>query len=338
VPSISLEELATKLGVRFLGNGSHLLSGVETLDEAGSEDVSFLANPRYHQAMKSSQAGAICIADEHLCASGQNALITSDPSKAFQEIALFFLGRPPTSGFTGIHPTAVVAPTACIDPTATIAPYAVIDRGVNVGPHSYIGPHVSIGAEVVIGVRCHIHAHVTIRENCHIGNRVIIQPGAVIGSCGFGYLPDAKGHFQKLEQLGNVVLEDDVEIGANTTIDRSRFKTTRVKRGSKIDNLCQIAHNVEIGEDNAIAAQTGIAGSTKTGKYVLLGGQVGVTGHIELADGVQVSSQSGVSKSLPKGQYRGTPAQPIHQFQRQEVYIRKIKELITRISSLEQAK
>ena len=145
-----------------------------------------------------------------------------------------------------------------------------------------IGAHVSIGYEVQIGADCYFHPSSVIRERCQIGDRVILQPGAVIGSCGFGYTPDDAGRHQKLEQLGIVILEDDVEIGANTTIDRSRFKATIIRKGSKIDNLCQIAHNVEIGEHNVIAAQTGIAGSSKTGKYVMLGGQVGIVGHVEL--------------------------------------------------------
>jgi UDP-3-O-[3-hydroxymyristoyl] glucosamine N-acyltransferase len=157
----------------------------------------------------------------------------------------------------------------------------------------------------------------------------------VIGSCGFGYVPNSLGHHQKLEQLGIVILEDDVEIGANTAIDRSRFKATIVRRGSKIDNLCQIGHNVEIGEDNVIAAQTGIAGSTKTGKHVVLGGQVGIVGHVELADQVMIASRGGVSKSLPKGKYRGSPTLPLNEYQRQEVHVRKLDEYVERIKALE---
>jgi len=162
-----------------------------------------------------------------------------------------------------------------------------------------------------------------------------LQPGCVIGSCGFGYIPDATGQYQKLEQLGNVVLEDFVEIGANTCIDRSRFKTTLIKKGSKIDNLCQIAHNVEIGEHNVIAAQTGIAGSSKTGKYVMLGGQVGVVGHVILDDKVLIATRGGVSKSLKSGTYRGSPAIPIQEYNRQEVYLRKVESLHQKIKELE---
>jgi UDP-3-O-[3-hydroxymyristoyl] glucosamine N-acyltransferase len=175
-----------------------------------------------------------------------------------------------------------------------------------------------------------------IRERCRLGNRVILQSGAIIGSCGFGYITDKNGCHQKLEQVGIVILEDDVEIGANTTIDRARFKATVVRKGTKIDNLVQIAHNVEVGEHNIIAAQTGIAGSAQTGHHVMLGGQVGVLGHVELEPGTMVATRGGVSKSLKSGKYRGSPAIPIVEFNRQEVHIRRLKEYVDRIKHLEE--
>ncbi len=333
--SYTLAHLAEAASARLIGNSDYSISGVNTLEEAAPEDASFLANPRYAQAMKGSAAGVICIDAQTPLIEGRNYLVSENPSRTFQIITELLLTASP-SGFAGIHPTAVIHETAIIAHDATIAPYAVVDRGARIGEGTYIGPHVSIGSDVEIGSRCTLHPHSVVRERCRLGNRVILQPGAVIGSCGFGYTLDAKGAYQKLEQLGIVILEDDVEIGSHTAIDRSRFKATIIRRGSKIDNLCQIAHNVEIGEHNAIAAQTGIAGSSKTGKYVMLGGQVGIVGHVVLDDEVMVATRGGVSKSLKKGKYRGSPAIPILEYHRQEVFVRKLEEYVERIKDLEQ--
>lgn len=331
-----LSELAAKTAATLIGNPDAIISGVNTLDEATPEDLSFLANSKYTEAMKKSSAGAICIDPLSLKCENKNYLISDNPSRTFQIIAELLLSTNQKSGFTGIHPTAVIHPSAIIHPTANIGPYAVIDQGSKIGENTSISAHVSIGFCVEIGKDCFLHPSAIVRERCILKNRVILQPGAVIGSCGFGYLPDHKGVYHKLEQLGIVILEDDVEIGANTTIDRSRFKATLVRRGSKIDNLCQIAHNVEIGEDNVIAAQTGIAGSAKTGKHVMLGGQVGIVGHIVLDDKVMIATRGGASKSLKAGVYRGSPAIPMQDYNRQEVYIRKIESYAERIKMLEQ--
>ena len=284
--------------------------------------------------MKKSNAGIICVDEKTELTTGKNYLVSTDPTRVIQTIAELFIPQKP-SGFTGIHPSAVIHPSAHIDPTATIGPNTTIDRDTKIGPHTLIGPNVSIGFEVEIGTECHIHPNTTIRERCRLGNRVILQPGSVIGSCGFGYAPDKLGRHTKLEQLGVVILEDDVEIGANTTIDRARFKATIIRKGTKIDNLVQIAHNVEVGEHNIIAAQTGIAGSAKTGKYVMMGGQVGIVGHVEIADQVMIATRGGVSKSLKTGKYRGSPAIPINEYQRQEVHVRKLEEYAARLKELE---
>ncbi len=331
---MKLKELSLLVDADLMGDPDFEVTGVNTLEEASSSDVSFLANPRYVEAMKKSPAGVICIHPGFPLLEGKNYLISSDPSRTFQQIVELF--HPPSkSAFSGIHPTAIIHPSAQIGSNVTIAPHVVIDRNVKIGANTTIAPHVSIGFEVEIGSDCIIHPNVTIRERCRLGDRVILQPGAVIGSCGFGYTPDKMGRHIKLEQLGIVILEDDVEIGANTTIDRSRFKATIIHKGSKIDNLVQIAHNVEIGEHNVIAAQTGVAGSAKTGKYVMLGGQVGVVGHVELDDQVMVATRGGVSKSLKAGKYRGSPAIPITEYHRQEVHVRKLEEYVERLKALE---
>lgn len=333
--SYTLAELSALLGARLVGDPDARISGVNTLEEALSSDASFLANPRYHEAMKKSKAGVICTTLQTDLPEGKNYLVSPDPSRTFQQIVELLL-PPATSGFSGIHPSAVIHPTAQIGPNVTIGPLAVIDRDAKIGANTHIGPHVSIGFEVSIGSDCYIHPNSTIRERCKLGDRVILQPGVVIGSCGFGYTMDKLGRHTKLEQLGIVILEDDVEIGANTTIDRSRFKATIIHKGSKIDNLVQIAHNVEIGEHNIIAAQTGVAGSAKTGKYVMLGGQVGIVGHVELEDQVMVATRGGVSKSLKAGKYRGSPAIPITEYHRQEVHVRKLEEYVQRLKDIEQ--
>lgn len=330
----TLAELSLAVSAQLHGDPEAKISGINTLEEATPVDASFLANPRYNEAMKKSQAGVICVSPQTPLLEGKNFLISPDPSRTFQQIVELLIPSS-TSGFSGIHPSAVIHPTAQIGPNVTIGPCAVIDRHVKIGANTHIGPNCSIGFEVEIGTDCLIHPHCTIRERCRLGHRVILQPGAVIGSCGFGYTTDPMGCHRKLEQVGIVILEDDVEIGANTTIDRSRFKTTLIRKGTKIDNLVQIAHNVEIGEHNLIAAQTGIAGSSKTGKYVLLGGQVGIVGHVELDDQVMVATRGGVSKSLKTGKYRGSPAIPITEYHRQEVHVRKLEEYVERLKELE---
>jgi UDP-3-O-[3-hydroxymyristoyl] glucosamine N-acyltransferase len=332
--SYTLAELGALSGAQLIGDPSIVISGVNTLDEATPSDASFLANVRYTEAMKQSIAGVICVGSQIPLPEGKNFLVSDDPSRTFQLIAELLL-KPTTSAFTGIHPTAVIHPSVTLGANVTVGPHAVIDRNSKIGSNTQIGPNVSIGFEVEIGNDCQIHPNCVVRERCILGARVILQPGAVIGSCGFGYTPDKLGQHVKLEQLGIVILEDDVEIGANTTIDRSRFKATIIHTGTKIDNLVQIAHNVEIGEHNIIAAQTGVAGSSKTGKYVMLGGQVGIVGHVELDDHVLVATRGGVSKSLKAGKYRGSPAIPIAEYHRQEVHVRKLDEYIQRLKELE---
>jgi UDP-3-O-[3-hydroxymyristoyl] glucosamine N-acyltransferase len=332
----TLAELAELTQSTLVGPEDAIITGVDALDAASSEDVSFLANPKYRSLLKETKAGVICVDRHTELEEGKNFLISDDPSLAFQTI-LKALASTCSSGFAGIHPTAVVHPSAKIGNEVQIGPYAVIDQEVTIGDGTLIGPHVYIGPGVVIGAHCHFHPHVTVRENCTIGNRVILQPGAVIGSCGFGYITDAKGHHTKLEQLGTVIIEDDVEIGANTTIDRARFKSTRIRRGTKIDNLVQIGHNVDIGQDNIIVSQTGIAGSAKTGKNVVFGGQAGVVGHLEIADFVMIATRGGVSKSITEpGKYGGGPVMPLSDYNKQQVQLRKIGEYIKRIEAIEQ--
>jgi len=335
--TLTLKELSDLIEATLVGDPEHQITGVETLESAGPEDASFLANSRYRAAMQLSKAGVICVDRNTPLEEGKNYLISNDPSGAFQRIATHLLITPlNTTGFTGIHPTAVIHPDARIGLHVQIGPYAVIDQGVIIGDHTRIASHVSISAHVTIGTHCLIHPHVTIREGSVIGHRVILQPGAVIGSCGFGYLTDAKGNHSKLDQLGNVTLEDDVEVGANTTIDRARFKTTRISAGSKVDNLVQIGHNVTLGHNNIVVSQTGISGSVKTGSNVIFGGQAGIVGHLEITDRVMIAARGGVSKSITKaGKYAGAPVMSVAEYNRQQVYLRNIADYVKQVESLE---
>ncbi len=332
----TLKTLAEMTNSLLVGNEKHEISGVNSLEAASNNEASFLANSRYEEAMKKSNAGVICVNHSSILFKEKNFLISDDPSRTFQAIAELILSADFESGFENIHPTAVIHPTAKIGKDVKLGPFVVIDKNAVIENNTRILPHTYIGPNVKIGSFCTIYSNVTIRESSKIGNRVIIQPGAVIGSCGFGFVSDSEGKHQKLQQLGFVVIEDDVEIGANTTIDRARFNHTIIKKGSKIDNLVQIAHNVEIGENNLIAAQSGISGSSKTGKNVVLGGQVGVAGHLKLADNVMVGAQSGISKNLSSGKYRGTPAAPISEWNRESVLCRNLYSYVEKIKKIEE--
>ncbi len=337
VSCFSLEELAIRIGAQVDGDPHFSISGISDLERATCADISFFANVRYHQQMLDSRAGAIIVTPTTERPAGRHYLLHDNPSAAFQQVLAVFRGtKPPLTAFSGIHPTAVIHPTARMGHDVVVCPYAVIDAEASVGDGTLIGAFVYIGPQSTLGNECTIHPHVVIREGVVLGNRVVIQPGAIVGSCGYGYLTDGNGRHAKLDQLGNVVLGDDVEIGANTTIDRARFQSTSIAEGTKIDNLVQIAHNVEIGKHSLIVAQVGIAGSAKLGDHVVLGGQVAVNGHIQIGNGVRVTACSGVSKSLPSsGDYGGVPVQPLSEYNRNAVYLRRVGELFQRLKALE---
>ncbi len=299
--SFDLETLAKLTNCQLIGNPNHLIFGVADLETATSQEASFLSNSRYQQAAVNSRAGVIFIDSQTSLLEKKNYLISDQPSRAFQQlIEIFHPPREAPSAFKGIHPSAIIHETAFLAENVTIGPHAVVEEGVKIGTGTFIGAGTYIGIDTIIGSFCLIHPHVVIREGCQIGHHVVIQPGAIIGSCGFGYTVDKQGKHIKLNQVGNVIIEDDVEIGANTTIDRARFKSTRIEQGSKIDNLVQLGHSVNIGPHNIIIAQTGIAGSTSTGRHVILAGHVAVAGHLHLDEGVIVAGKSGVSKSYLK--------------------------------------
>jgi len=335
-----LHTLAALTQCRLIGKGEHVISGIADLETALSEEASFFSHPRYREAMKRTHAGVIFIDHKTALLEGKNYLISDQPSQAFQKLVdLLHPPRASPSGFKGIHPSAVIHETATLGEGVSIGPYAVIDEGVTIGAGTFVGANTYIGPDVVIGSFCVIYPGVVIREHSQIGQQVVIQPGVVIGSCGFGYTTDKQRKNVKLNQVGNVIIEDDVEIGANTTIDRARFKSTRVGQGSKLDNLVQLGHGVTLGAHNIIVAQTGIAGSTSTGKSVTLAGHVGVAGHLHLADGTTVVAKSGVTKSLvhrgnQEKTYGGMPAVPLTEYHRNQVFLRNIERYIEQLKDL----
>jgi len=337
----TLAELAELTKSRLVGDPNYKITNVADLESASSEDASFLSNPLhgnslYEKAMQTSKAGVVFVPSNQQLIPNRNFLLSDDPSRAFQQTVEAFVGEIKYTGFKGIHPSAIVHGDVSLGKNIVIGPHAVIDEGVSVGDNTVIGAGCYIGPNTVIGYDCLLHPKVTVRERCQIGNRVIIQPGAVIGSCGFGYTTDAQGKHTKLNQVGIVSIEDDVEIGANTTIDRSRFKSTVIGMGTKIDNLVQIGHGVVIGRYNIIVAQTGIAGSTTTGNYVVIAGQVAIAGHLTIADKTMIAGRSGVSKSITKsGKYGGIPAVPLHEYNRNSVFLRNIETYIEQIKELQ---
>lgn len=335
--NFTLTELATLTESRLVGDPTHTITNVDSLESATNQDASFLANPRYEAVMRKSQAGVVFVSPTISLIDGRNFLVNENPSIAFQKVIEIFHGdTQELSGFTEIHPTAVVHPSCKIGEGVSIGPHAVIDKNVTIGNRTSIGSGCYIGPHTTVGEDCILHPHVTIRERCVVGNRVILQPSVVIGGCGFGYTTNAQGKHTKLNQVGTVVIEDDVEIGSNATIDRARFKSTRIRRGTKIDNLVQIGHAVEIGEDNLIVAQTGIAGSTVTGKNVVIGGQVAVAGHLKIGSGVMLAGRTGVDKSLLEpGKYGGVPVQPLHKHNRTTVHLRNIETYVNQIKELQ---
>ncbi|HZV11948.1 MAG TPA: UDP-3-O-(3-hydroxymyristoyl)glucosamine N-acyltransferase, partial [Candidatus Kapabacteria bacterium] len=254
---------------------------------------------------------------------------------AFMQIQKYF--APPAPGIpAGIHPLASVAASAIVAKSAAIGAFSVIGENAVIGEGAVIHPHVALGDSVEIGAGSVIYPHVTVYYGCKIGGNVTIHAGTVVGSDGFGFA-ESSGAYEKIPQLGIVVIEDEVEIGANCTIDRAAIGETLIKRGCKIDNLVQIAHNVAIGENTIIVAQAGVSGSTKLGKHVILAGQAGVVGHIELVDNVIVTAQSGVSKSLMKpGMYMGSPAREYHTALRSEAVQRKMPELMEELQRLKE--
>lgn len=325
-------EIAKLLAGEVVGDGSVELRSFAAADVAQPGDLTFAENAEYLAKAEASAASAILV--DGKAVSAKKVLIrVAKPRVAFaQVLPLFF---PERTFAPGIHPTAVIAATASVDPTAHIGPHCVVEDQVKLGPGVVLQGCNHVGEGSTLGAATRLFPNVTIYPRSQIGCRVCIHAGTVIGSDGFGYVLDA-GQHRKVPQIGTVILGDDVEIGANVTIDRGALGATVVGRGTKIDNLVQIGHNVVIGEHCIVVSQTGVAGSTQLGNYVVLGGQVGLAGHIHIGDKAVIAAQSGVMHDIPSGEkWWGSPAQPDKQTKRQHLALQKLPELLRRVAELE---
>jgi len=331
-------QIAELLGGTVDGDDSVVVHDLSTIENGKPNTLTFLANPAYTEHIYTTKASIAIVAKafkaERRLPSKLSLIKVEDPRMAIAKLMEMYaqMAQKPA----GIHASAVVDASANIHPTAYVGPNVAIESGVRIGERSSIGALSFIGEGSVIGENSIIHERVHIGNRTIIGNDCMIQPGAILGGDGFGFAPNSENQYQKVVHLGNVVLEDHVEIGAGTTIDRASFGSTVIRKGVKLDNLVQVAHNVEIGENTVIAAQTGIAGSTKIGKNCMIGGQVGIVGHITIADEVKIAAQSGIGASIKqKGQVvQGSPALPIGDFKRSYVYFRKLHELSDSINEL----
>ena len=329
--NLSLESLLALTGGKVLVDLPIVqIDGVASLHEACSNEASFLGNPKYYEDFLKTKAGLVLVppsVPKH--PEGVALVEVENPSLAFNELVKYF--KASSYRFkSGIHPSAYVDPTACLNPElVSIGPKAIIGAGVVIGDGTDIGAGSCIGDGVVMGESCRLHANVTVRERCRLGNRVVIQPGAVIGSDGFGFLMNDEGRYVGIDQVGIVELGDDVDIGANTTIDRARFGRTLIGEGSKIDNLVQIGHNVVIGKHCVIVSQSGIAGSTIVGDYCVFAAQTGIAGHLKIGSKTTLAVRTGVITDLEGDTvYWGLYATPFKEGSRQLAAIRKLPDIL----------
>lgn len=328
---MKLGDLAAQLGCPLDGDEDLDVVRVATIEDAEPGDLTFLANAKYAAALRDTRATAVIATPD---AAAPCAVIRARNPYLMLARATAIL-HPQARPATGIHPTAIVAPDAVVEADVSVGPYVVIDAGARVGARSVLRAHVVIGAGARLGADCLVHARVSIRERVVIGARCVIQDGAVIGSDGFGFAHRDDGTHEKIPQVAAVVIEDDVEIGANTTIDRPAVGETRVKRGTKIDNLVQIAHGVVVGVDALLAAQVGIAGSSSIGDAVMLGGQVGVTGHVTVGDRVKASAKTGVTGNVPADAFiTGYPHMENLEWRKAYAVFRRLPEMRKQLAEL----
>ncbi|HEV3217089.1 MAG TPA: UDP-3-O-(3-hydroxymyristoyl)glucosamine N-acyltransferase [Vicinamibacterales bacterium] len=331
---MKLQDLAERLGCRLEGDGALEVHRVASLEHAGPGDVTFFANPKYASALRRTRASAVILGD--LAPAASCAMLrTKDPYLAFANAVGVFVAAPQPA--PGVDEMTHVAPDATLGREVSIGPFVSIGRGARIGDRTVIYPNVSIGDGAAIGEDCIVHSQVAIRERTIIGNRVVLQNGAVIGGDGFGFVRRPDGTHQKIPQTSIVVIEDDVEIGANTTVDRPAVGETRIQAGTKIDNLVQVGHGVTVGKNVLLAAQVGIAGSTSIGDGAMLGGQVGVAGHVKIGKNVVAVGQSGITNSVPDGAFlSGYPAIENREWLKSSVIFRRLPALRKKIADLEQ--
>ncbi|GFM74700.1 UDP-3-O-acylglucosamine N-acyltransferase [Pseudomonas cichorii] len=331
---IKLGQLAEYLGATLRGDQDKNITGLATLQEAGPDQLSFLANPQYRKFLADARAAAVLLKPADAEGYAGDALLVPDPYLAYARISHLFDPKPKAAA--GVHATALIAEDAQVDPAASIGAYTVIESGARIGANVTIGAHCFIGARCEIGEGGWLAPRVTLYHDVRIGKRVVIQSGAVLGGEGFGFANE-KGVWQKIAQIGGVSIGDDVEIGVNTAIDRGALADTRIGNGVKLDNQIQIAHNVQIGDHTAMAACVGISGSTKIGKHCMLAGGVGLVGHIDICDGVFITGMTMVTHSITEpGSYSsGTAMQPAGEWRKSAARIRKLDDMARRLQKLE---
>jgi UDP-3-O-[3-hydroxymyristoyl] glucosamine N-acyltransferase len=339
-PNRTVEEMARLLGCRFEGDGTKVISGVAGLETAETGDLVFLAAPKFRSLLEKSQAvAAIIPPDEPF--RGIPVIFSENPHLTFiKAVELFFQPYRPDPG---IHPTAVVSASAKVGKDVSVGALTVIGADVEIGDGTVVFPLVSVYPRVRIGEHCIIHSHVSIREDVRVGNRVVLHNGVVVGSDGFGYIKLEDGSHKKIPQKGTVIIEDDVEVGANTAIDRAALGQTVIRHGAKIDNLVQVAHSVEVGENAILAGQVGIAGSSRIGKNTVLAGQVGVADHVNVGDNVIAIAQTGIARDVPAGAIiAGTPELDVRDWRKASILLpqlsalfKDLKKLKARVEELE---
>ena len=340
--SIRLGEVAAALGGELLGDPGLTISRLAPLDSADAGALSFLAHPRYVAQLATTAAGCVVVGPalrEAACARGA-AIVADDPYLYFARLTQWWRARTRPAPLAGVHPSAVVAPGARIHPSATVGPFVCIEAGAELGPGVVVGAHGFVGAGAVVGEHSRLAARVTLGEACRIGARCIVHSGVVIGADGFGFAPEGRGDAQrwvKIEQLGAVRIGDDVEIGANTCIDRGALDDTVLEDGVKLDNLIQVGHNVHIGAHSAMAGCVGIAGSARIGRHCTAGGGAIILGHLELVDHVHITAHTVVTRSIHKpGQYSGLfPIDDNASWEKNAATLRQLHTLRDRLRALE---
>jgi UDP-3-O-[3-hydroxymyristoyl] glucosamine N-acyltransferase len=337
--TFTVAELAARVGGEAAGELEATIDRVAPLEEAGPGAVSFFSNRKYRAAFEASRASAVIVVPDEAVPAGRTVIRSTNPYLAFAKISTLF--HPPRPAAAGISPQAFVHPTATVDASAEVMPLAFVGPGASVGARTTLHPGAHVGEGARVGADCILYPNVSVRDRCVVGDRVILQPGCVLGSDGFGFAFDPEGdgagprHF-KVPQIGNVVVEDDVEIGACTTVDRAALGSTVIGRGAKIDNLVQIAHNVQVGPLSIIVSQVGVSGSTKLGMGVVLGGQVGITGHLTIGDGAKIAAQSGVMDDVEPGAVVfGSPARPRAETMRIYASMARLPEIVKKVRELE---
>ncbi len=329
--TFTLAELAGRVGGEVHGDAALRIEGVAPLEDAGPAQLSFFSNKKYRRAFEASRAGAVIVERDTAVPAGRTVLAAPNAYLAFAKISTLF--NPPREALPEVSPLAAIHPTARVHPSAQVMPLACIGPNAHVGARTIVFPGAHVADDARVGEDCLVYHNVVIRERCVVGDRVILQPGCVIGSDGFGFALDMEGegrgprHF-KVPQVGIVVIEDDVEIGANSCVDRATLGVTHVGRGAKIDNLVQIAHNVEVGPLSILASQVGISGSTKLGMGVVAWGQSGVVGHVSIGDRAMIMAQSGVGRDLEPGErVAGSPATTDVQWARNSAVFNRLTEM-----------